>query len=82
MSIDWGSVNWGYVALLSGIGLRPREARHRRERGSTRCQMQKTTAGKFHDGPGMVLPVRLSGCCTRHERLVARPSVRVPAHWP
>jgi hypothetical protein len=30
------------------IGFRPRDARHCRERGSARCQMQKSTAGKFH----------------------------------
>ena len=30
------------------IGLRPSEARHGRERGSTRCQMQKLAARKFH----------------------------------
>ena len=30
------------------IGLRPRNARHGRQRGSARCQMQKSAAGKFH----------------------------------
>src|SRR5438552_5818274 len=30
------------------IGLRPRDARKRRESGGTRCQMQKSTTGKFH----------------------------------
>src|SRR5262249_59344878 len=30
------------------IGLRPRDARHRRQRGSARCQVQKISAGKFH----------------------------------
>src|SRR5262249_46219966 len=31
------------------IGLRPRDARHGRERGGTGCQMQKSpTVGKFH----------------------------------
>ena len=30
------------------IGLRPRDARHGRQRGSARCQMQKLSAGKFH----------------------------------
>ena len=30
------------------IGFRPRDARHRRERGSARGQMQKSSAGKFH----------------------------------
>ena len=29
------------------IGLRPRDARDGRQRGSARCQMQKSTAGKF-----------------------------------
>src|SRR5262249_10170627 len=33
------------------IGLRPRYARYSRERGSTRCQMQKISAGKFHFEP-------------------------------
>jgi hypothetical protein len=32
----------------SRIGLRPSEARHRRQRGSARGQMQKLSAGKFH----------------------------------
>src|SRR5262249_8361398 len=30
------------------IGLRPRDARDGRQRGSARCQMQKLAAGKFH----------------------------------
>jgi hypothetical protein len=30
------------------IALRPRDARHGLERGSTRCKMQKISAGKFH----------------------------------
>src|SRR5262249_51840699 len=33
------------------IGLRPRDARHRRERGGARGQMQKLSAGKFHYEP-------------------------------
>src|SRR5215813_11480903 len=33
------------------IGLRPSEARHRRQRGSARGQMQKISAGKFHFEP-------------------------------
>ena len=33
------------------IGLRPRDARHGRQRGSARCQMQKLSAGKFHHDP-------------------------------
>ena len=33
------------------IGLRPRSARHGRQRGSTRCQMQKVSAGKFYGIP-------------------------------
>jgi hypothetical protein len=33
------------------IGLRPRDARHGRQRGSARCQMQKISAGKFHFEP-------------------------------
>ena len=31
------------------IGLRRSEPRHRRQRGSTHCQVQKSTTGKFHD---------------------------------
>src|SRR5262245_58512894 len=38
--------NW-----FRGIGLRPSNMRHRRERGSARGQMQKTSAGKFHFEP-------------------------------
>jgi len=34
------------------IGLRPRSARHARQRGSARGQMQKFAAGKFHHLPG------------------------------
>jgi len=30
------------------IGLRPRDAREGEQRGSSRCQMQKFSAGKFH----------------------------------
>ena len=30
------------------IGLRPRDARHGRQRGSARGQMQKISTGKFH----------------------------------
>jgi hypothetical protein len=30
--------------------LRPRDARKGWERGSTGCQMQKSSAGKFHGG--------------------------------
>src|SRR6516162_7772302 len=33
------------------IGLRPSHLRHRRQRGSTRGQMQKISAGKFHFEP-------------------------------
>ena len=35
------------------IGLRPRSERHRRKRGSTRCQMQKVSAGKFYGIPSL-----------------------------
>src|SRR5882757_7194387 len=31
------------------IGLRLRDPRQRRQRGSTRCQVQEFAAGKFHD---------------------------------
>src|SRR5262249_59827189 len=30
------------------VGLRPRDARHRRQRGNARGQLQKISAGKFH----------------------------------
>jgi len=33
------------------IGLRPRDARHGRQRGSARGQMEKISAGKFHFEP-------------------------------
>ena len=33
------------------IGLRPRDARDGRERGSARGQMQEYAAGKFHSSP-------------------------------
>src|SRR5262249_5527090 len=33
------------------IGLRPRDPRYGRQRGSTGCQMQKISAGKFHIEP-------------------------------
>jgi len=36
-------VNWS-----RRIGLRPGDARYRWEHGSTRCQLQKSTARKFH----------------------------------
>src|SRR5262245_1802563 len=36
---------------LRRIGLRPRYVRYSREGGSTRCQMQKSSAGKFHLEP-------------------------------
>src|SRR5262249_32774975 len=55
------------------IGLRPSEARHRRQRGSARGQMQKISAGEVHFEP----PSRLMSLdhllCTS-ERLVWRPS--------
>jgi hypothetical protein len=35
------------------IGLRLRDPRHGWQCGSTRCQMQKSTTGKFHDGPSL-----------------------------
>src|SRR5215510_4489117 len=33
------------------IGLRHRNTRHRRQRGSARCEMEKISAGKFHFKP-------------------------------
>jgi hypothetical protein len=36
------------------IGLRACDARSSRERGSARCQMQKTSAGKFHGVPSTI----------------------------
>jgi hypothetical protein len=33
------------------IGLRPRDTRHRRQRGSAYGQMEKLSAGKFHFDP-------------------------------
>src|SRR5262245_19602439 len=40
------------------IGLRPRDPWHRQQRGSTRCQMQKISAGKFHFEPSLYLLIR------------------------
>jgi len=42
------------------IGLRPRDARHRRQRASAHGQMQKSTAGKFHDARKMALGATIS----------------------
>ena len=64
------------------IGLRPSNARHRRQSGSTRCQMEKLTARTFHEVPlarpnGARKPARdhaakrpiISGCAgRRHPR--------------
>src|SRR5262245_42038492 len=33
------------------IVLRPSDTRHRRQRGSARCQMEKISTGKFHSSP-------------------------------
>src|SRR5262249_47899432 len=38
------------------IGLRPRDPRQGRQRGRARCQMQKSSAGKFHVAPPLPLP--------------------------
>ncbi len=46
------------------IRLRPSDARHGRERGSARGQMQKFTAGKFHR-----VPLRNAGDATLHSAL-------------
>ena len=40
------------------IGLRPSKARDSRQRGSARGQMQKLSAGKFHEGPLSIMPAR------------------------
>src|SRR5262249_5762061 len=42
------------------IGLRPRYVRYSRERGSTHCQMQKISAGKFHFEPSLSLHITRS----------------------
>ena len=43
------------------IGLRPRDPRHGRQRGSARGQMQKLSAGKFHgDDPSSTFSRRIS----------------------
>ena len=46
------------------IGLRPRDARHRRQRGRARCQMQEFAAGKFHGVPKLSRGGRVSCHCT------------------
>jgi hypothetical protein len=39
------------TGLAGRLGLRPCESQRGRKRGSTRCQMQKLTARKFHGFP-------------------------------
>jgi hypothetical protein len=55
------------------IGLRPRCARYSRERGSTRYQMQKISAGKFHFEPPLHHSITSSA---RASRVRAIPSAR------
>jgi hypothetical protein len=48
------------------IGLRARDSQDGRQRSDTRCQVQKSTAGKFHDVPpgctkAIPIPVPLKG---------------------
>ena len=43
-----GPIGYDHPHRPRRIGLRPRDARHGRQRGSTRCQMQKSSAGTFH----------------------------------
>src|SRR5262249_6753944 len=61
------------------IGLRPRCARYSRERGSTRYQMQKISAGKFHLNLPLASPYSITdvACCARAARghAAAPPSV-------
>src|SRR5262245_8722910 len=45
------------------IGLRPRDPRYGRQRGSTRGQMQKLSAGKFHAGPSRDQRVAIEKAC-------------------
>jgi hypothetical protein len=50
------------------IDLRPRDARHCRQRGKAGGQMQKSAAGKFYHG---VIPLmRLNECHARNEILL------------
>src|SRR5262245_11405191 len=53
-----GGVGWAAGCIADDeahrprrIRLRPRDTRHRQQRGSTRCQLQKSTTGKFHFTP-------------------------------
>jgi hypothetical protein len=52
------------------VRLRPGKARDGRKRGSTRCQMQNISAGKFHGGSSPVTT------------LIIRPDVRLLDDWP
>jgi hypothetical protein len=47
VSAAWGIAD-NPVHRPAWIGLRPRDARQDRQRGSARCQMHKLPAGKFH----------------------------------
>jgi len=52
MKSTWHAAVWTHSPQWTPrIGLHPSEARHGRERGSARVQMQKLSAGKFHGGP-------------------------------
>src|SRR5262249_51876247 len=50
------------------IGLRPRDARHDRQCGSARCQMQKISAGEFHFEPPFTSFDYLVGAGEHHRR--------------
>ncbi len=58
------------------VGLRPRDPRHRRQRRSARCQMQKLPAGKFH----VALPKRSCSRCP--PKAVVQPQVSSASHAP
>jgi hypothetical protein len=60
-----------------------RVSRYDRECGSARCQLQKSTAGKFHDvPPEWFCRHRLSVRCTHRESIVAFPFALVSARLP
>ena len=58
------------------IGLRPRDPRHGRQRGSTRCQMQKSAARKFHGGRPIAEKATLVPLPIASKRLAGRDHVR------
>ena len=69
---DYIGLGATFIALINGVlasgkanndahrpprkGLRPRDTRNGRQRGSTRCEMEKLTARKSHGVPPVTAP--------------------------